>query len=159
MVIKGFKRAKKRSQKVIFLLFENDWKNGQYTFLRVKYQQQKHFSSKKQNMWTYFFNIKKIFLKIGNCPIMKKLGQLGQFCWQIWVPCQISNMKLLLNCNFVKFWKNIYLATKWSWYLGLYHIYIFIYIYIFLKPTALREGRSIPCCCVAKCCEITARGD
>ena len=83
-------------------------------------------------MWTYLFNIKKIFQKIGNWPIMKKVGKLGQFCWQIWVPCQISNMKLLLNCNIAKFWKNIYLATKWSWYLGLYHIYMYIYIYIYM---------------------------
>ena len=83
-------------------------------------------------MWTYFFNIKKIFQKIGNWPIMKKVGQLGQFCWQIWVPCQISYMKLLLICNFVKFWKKIYLATKWSWYLGLCHIHIYIYIYIYI---------------------------
>ena len=30
---------------------------------------------------------------------------------------------------------------------------------IFPKPTALREGRPIPCCYVPKCCEITARGD
>ena len=128
---KRFKRSTKGQKRSFFQLFENDWKIGQYTFLKGKISTTITFFIKKIKNWPYFFNIKKIFQKIGNCPIMKKVGQSGQFCWQIWAPCQISYMKLLLNFNFVKFWKNIYLGTKWSLYLGLCHIYIYICIYIY----------------------------
>ena len=76
-------------------------------------------------MWTYIFKYEKIWINFGNCPIMRKVGWLGQFRWQIWVSHQISYKKRNLIYNFVKFSNKKYLATKWSWYLGLCHIYIY----------------------------------
>ena len=121
-VIKGFKRSKKVIKGHFFIIWK--WlKKWSIYFFKGKISTTKTFFIKKTKHVEIFFHYKENIFKNRKLPHNEKIGQLGQFCWQIWVSCQISNMKLLLNCNFVKFWKNIYLATKWSWYLGLYHIY------------------------------------
>ena len=123
--IQKVKKGQKRSFFYSLKIIEKKWSDYFFkgkTSIRITFS-----IKKKRKVWTYFFKYKKIWLNFGNCPIMKKVGWLGQFRWQIWVSHQISYMKWNLIYNFVKFSKKKYLATKWSWYLGLYHIYIFIY--------------------------------